>query len=107
MANVKPVNMKSDTFSQMKTDLDITLNRLLKNMDEYASDKADLTVKITVTLDDGPEGTVPKFDHKITSTLQIKDEAKGTVGGAGYVLEEDGHGGHVLRPTSEQTQMDV
>ena len=109
MANVKPITMESDTFSQMKLDMTTTLNRLLRNMQEYGSDKAALTLKLTVTLEDqeldnGEQGTVPKFEHKVSSTVQIKDETEGELGGQ-YVLEDDGNGGHVLKPLSQQMEM--
>lgn len=109
MANVKPITMESDTFSQMKLDMTTTLNRLLRNMQEYGSDKATLTLKLTVTLEDqeldnGEQGTVPKFEHKVSSTVQIKDETEGELGGQ-YVLEDDGNGGHVLKPLSQQMEM--
>jgi len=109
MATVKPITMESDTFAAMKLDITTTLNRLLKNMQEYGSDKAALTLKLTVTLEDheldnGEQGTVPKFEHKVTSTVQIKDEAEGELAGQ-YVLEDDGNGGHVLKPLSQQMEM--
>lgn len=109
MATEKPITMESDTFAAMKQDITVSLNRLLKNMQEYGSDKAALTVKLTVTLEDqeldnGEQGTVPKFEHKVSSTVQIKDETEGELDG-NYILEDDGHGGHVLKPLSQQMEM--
>ena len=94
MATEKPITMESDTFAAMKQDMTVSLNRLLKNMQEYGSDKAALTVKLTVTLEDqeldnGEQGTVPKFEHKVSSTVQIKDETEGELDG-NYILEDGG-----------------
>ena len=68
MAKIKPITMASDTFDKMKEDMTNSMNKLLRNMQEYGSDKASMTVKITITLsdqeqDNGEQGTVPKFEH--------------------------------------------
>ena len=109
MAIEKPITMESDTFFAMKQDMTHALNRLLNNMREYGSDKAALTLKLTITLEDqeldnGASGTVPKFEHKVSSTVQIKDETEGELAGT-YILEDDGNGGHVLKPLSQQMDM--
>ncbi len=109
MASEKPITMESDTFEKLKHDMTTALNKLLNKMRVYRSEKAALTVKLTVSLNDteldsGNEGTVPTFEHKVTSTVQIKDETTGKLDGE-YVLEEDGHGGNVLKPLSSQVDM--
>lgn len=109
MAKIKPITMASDTFDKLKEDMTNSMNKLLRNMQEYGSDKASMTVKITITLsdqeqDNGEQGTVPKFEHKVSSTVQIKDETEGELGGDCY-LEDDGNGGHILRPIVDQVDM--
>lgn len=109
MAKIKPINMDSDTFAIMKRDMTTSLNRLLRHMQRYNAEKATMTVKITVSisdqeLDNGEQGTVPTFEHKVSSTVQIKDESSGKLSG-NYVLEEDGKGGYVIRPLTDQLDM--
>ncbi len=109
MAQIKPITMASDTFDQLKNDMTNSLNRLLRNMQDYGADKASMTVKLTVSLtdqelDNGEQGTIPTFEHKVSSSVQIKDETDGKLGGE-YTLEDDGKGGHVLRPISAQIDM--
>lgn len=109
MATIKPINMESDTFAIMKQDMTTAINRLLRHMQKYHAEKASMTVKLTVTLEDdeldnGEQGVVPTFEHKVSSTVQIKDESDGKLAG-NYVLEEDGKGGYVIRPITEQMDM--
>ncbi len=108
MANIKPITMSSDTFDQLKTDMTNSLNKMLRNMQEYGSDKASMTVKLTVTLEDqemdnGEQGTVPKFEHKVGFTVQVKDETEGELGGE-WILANDDNGGFTLKPFG---QMDM
>lgn len=109
MAAIKPINLESDTFSQMKQDVTRYLNHLLRLMQRYGEDKASLTLKLTVTLqeqelDDGNKGTVPTFEHKVTTAVQRKDETKGKLPGE-YILDPDGNGGYNLKPLSGQMDM--
>lgn len=109
MAAIKPINLESDTFSQMKQDMTKYLNLLLRLMQRYGEDKATLTLKLTVTLeeqelDNGDKGTVPTFEHKVTTAVQRKDETKGKLPGE-YVLDPDGNGGFNLKPLSSQMDM--
>ena len=109
MAKMKPINMESDTFDQLKTDMTNSLNKLLCNMQDYDAEKASMTVKVTITLadqelDNGAHGSVPTFEHKVSIALQFKDTVDGKLDGE-YTLEGDGHGGHILRPISGQIDM--
>lgn len=109
MAKIKPINLESDTFAMMKRDMTASMNRLLRHMQKYSAEDGTMTVKIKVSivnqeLDDGCQGNVPTFEHKVTTAVQIKDESSGKLSG-NYVLEEDGKGGYVIRPLSEQMDM--
>ncbi len=109
MAKIKPINLESDTFEQMKKDMTASINRLLRLMQRYDNDKASLTLKLTVTfeeeeLDDGNTGIVPTFEHKITTTVQRKDDIDGKLPGE-YVLADSKNGGFELRPISGQIDM--
>lgn len=105
MSAMKPVTMASDTFDQLKTDMTRSLNKLLRNMQEYGSDKASMTVKMTVTLEDqeldnGEHGTVPKFEHKVSFVVQIKNETEGELSGE-WILTNDDSSGFVLKPMGQ------
>ncbi len=109
MAKIKPITMDSDTFAQMKQDMTDTMNKLLRNMQEYGADEAAMSLKWTISLeeqelDNGEKGTVPICQHKVTSNVQIKNERDGKLGGD-YTLENDGKGGHILRPIVDQVDM--
>ena len=109
MEKIKPVNLESDTFAQMKQDLTMSINLLLRLMQRYGEDKAGLTLKLSVSLteqelDNGDKGVVPTFEHKVTTAVQRKDETKGKLPGE-YVLDPDGKGGYNLKPLSSQIDM--
>ena len=109
MAKIKPVNLESDTFAQMKQDMTTSINRLLRLMQRYDAGKASLTLKLTISLDEqeldgGEKGIVPTFEHKVTTTVQRKDETDGKLPGE-YVLDPDGNGGFNLKPLSGQMDM--
>lgn len=109
MSKIKPINLESDTFAQMKQDMTQYLNLLLRLMQRYGEEKATLTLKMTVTLeeqelDDGCKGLIPTFEHRVTTSVQRKDETKGKLPGE-YVLDADGKGGFNLRPMSDQLDM--
>lgn len=109
MSKIKPVNLESDTFAQMKQDMTAQINRLLRQMQKYNAEKAAVTVKLTVSLeeeelDDGVKGVIPLFEHKVTSTVQIKNQAEGKLGSE-YVLTERPDGTYELRPISGQLDM--
>lgn len=109
MSKIKPINLESDTFALMKQDMTNELNRLLRNMQRYKAEEGMLTVKVKVSivdqeLDNGEQGDVPTFEHKVSTSVQIKQESSGKLSG-NYVLEEDGKGGFVIRPLSEQLDM--
>lgn len=109
MAKIKPINLESDTFAVMKMDMTTSFNRLLRHMQKYNAKEATLTVKVKVSLEDqeldnGEQGLVPSFEHKVSTSVQIKDENSGKLSG-NYVLEEDGKGGYVIRPITDQMDM--
>lgn len=87
---VKHLNFESDTFSDMKRDMNFVLQRLLGNMQEKGATEGSMTLKVDISLtneyipnyDPEVEGesrkiSKPKFKHKVTSAVQIKDEKSG------------------------------
>ena len=86
----KELNFDSDTFCDMKKDMNYILQRLLGNMIEKSSKEGSLTVKIDVILGkeqipdygldtDGKyrEISKPLFKHTIQSTVKINDKVNG------------------------------
>lgn len=85
----KELNFESDTFSNVKRDMNFVLQRLLGNMQEKGATEGSMTLKIDVSFDtayipnydpniEGESRRIekPKFVHKVTSAVQIKDEKK-------------------------------
>ena len=110
MSKIKPINLDSDTFSQLKTDMTQALNRLLRTMQSgVGADSASLTVKLNVelkdeTTDDGSAVTVPVFEHTVTSNVQVKNKVDGKLNGY-YSLVDDGRGNYSLKPLNDQIDM--
>ncbi len=100
----KPINMDSNTFYSLKADMTEELNKLIRVMQGINADDATMTVKISLHLESGDYGDVPTVKHKVTTSVTRKSEKAGEMDGE-YVIEDDGEGGHYLKPLS--TQMDM
>ncbi len=86
----KKLDFNSDTFSDVKKDMNFVLQRLILNMQEKESDEGSMTLKIDITI---IKGYIPNYDpdvygetrqisklqfkHKVTSTVKINDERSG------------------------------
>ena len=81
------LNVDSDMFKILKTDMNMILRKTLHNMETKGSHTAELTVKLKISLDKEKrqghhrEVIIPKFEHKVSSVLQIKSELTGSMGG--------------------------
>ena len=107
---MKYIDMREDTFDELKADMTVSLNRLIRTMREFDSEKAAMTVKVEVTMhkaigEDGKTIIMPKFTHKVSSTVQAKDEKEGCVAGVYELVATDG--GYVLKPIGEQMSMEL
>lgn len=91
ISNEKELYLEDETFDDARSDFNVVLQRLFKNMLEAGSDEGSITLKLDVTLkseiitntDPDIEGEtreihLPSFSHKVTSTVQVKDEMKGS-----------------------------
>ena len=91
LSNEKELYLEDETFDDARSDFNVVLQRLFKNMLEAGSDEGSITLKLDVTLksetitntDPDIEGEtreihLPSFSHKVTSTVQVKDEMKGS-----------------------------
>ncbi len=100
----KPINMDSNTFYTLKADMTDELNKLIRVMQGINAEDATMTVKITLHLEPGDFGDVPTVKHKVTTSVTRKSEKAGEMDGE-YVIEDDGEGGHYLKPLSSQMDM--
>lgn len=88
----KKLDFDSDTFENMKHDMNFVLQRLLGNMIEKQSNEGSMTIKIDVTMvkefipnydpnikGESREISKPQFKHKVTSAVKITDEKGGNL----------------------------
>lgn len=87
----KTIGINDECFDNMRSDADVILQKLIKDMIEKKSQNGTMTIKIDVTLYDefindydeygnpygGHDATKPLFEHKISSVMQIKNDTKG------------------------------
>ena len=87
----KRLDFDSDTFEEMKRDMNFVLQRLIGNMQEKGTNEGSMTLKIDVTIvkefipnyDPDIKGKTreiskPQFKHKVTSAVKINDEKSGS-----------------------------
>ena len=87
----KRLDFDSDTFEEMKRDMNFVLQRLIGNMQEKGTNEGSMTLKIDVTMvkefipnydpdikRESREVSKPQFKHKVTSTVKINDEKSGS-----------------------------
>ena len=117
---VKELNFDSDTFENIKRDMNFVLQRLLGNMQEKGSTDGTMTVKIDVSLvrewvpNYNPEieaetrmVSKPKFKHKVTSQVQIKDEKSGNLDTEMELFLNEETGEYEMRPVADATQRSI
>lgn len=88
----KKLDFDSNTFENMKHDMNFVLQRLLGNMIEKQSNEGSMTIKIDVTMvkefipnydpnikGESREISKPQFKHKVTSAVKITDEKGGNL----------------------------
>lgn len=117
---VKHLNFESDTFSDMKRDMNFVLQRLLGNMQEKGATEGSMTLKVDISLtneyipnyDPEVEGesrkiSKPKFKHKVTSAVQIKDEKSGNLGTEMELTFDEESGEYVMQPVANTEQRTI
>ena len=116
---VKRLDFDSDTFEQMKVDMNFVLQRLLGNMLEKGTNEGSMTIKIDVTMikefipnydpeieGESREVSKPQFKHKVTSAVKINDEKSGKYDTEmELVLNENGV--YELRPIANTQQRSI
>jgi hypothetical protein len=116
----KRLDFDSDTFEDMKTDMNFVLQRLIGTMLEKGSTEGCMTVKIDVTLTkefipnydpdaDGEtrEVSKPQFKHKVTSAVKISEEKAGNLNNEMEVMMDEETGNYVLCPIANTTQRSI
>lgn len=117
---VKHLNFESDTFSDMKRDMNFVLQRLLGNMQEKGATEGSMTLKVDISLtneyipnyDPEVEGesrkiSKPKFKHKVTSAVQIKDEKSGNLDTEMELTFNEESGEYVMQPVANTEQRTI
>lgn len=117
---VKHLNFESDTFSDMKRDMNFVLQRLLGNMQEKGATEGSMTLKVDISLtneyipnyDPEVEGesrkiSKPKFKHKVTSAVQIKDEKSGNLDTEMELTSDEESGEYVMQPVANTEQRTI
>lgn len=99
----KRLDFDSDTFEEMKRDMNFVLQRLIGNMQEKGTDEGSMTLRIDVTMvkefipnydpdikGETREISKPQFKHKVTSAVKINDEKSGSFNNEmELVMDED------------------
>lgn len=117
---VKHLNFESDTFSDMKRDMNFVLQRLLGNMQEKGATEGSMTLKVDISLtneyipnyDPEVKGesrkiSKPKFKHKVTSAVQIKDEKSGNLDTEMELTFDEESGEYVMQPVANTEQRTI
>lgn len=116
----KRLDFDSDTFGDMKTDMNFVLQRLLGNMVEKQSTEGSMTIKIDVTMvkefipnydpnikGESREISKPQFKHKVTSAVKISDEKSGNLNNEMEMVMDEETGCYVLQPVANTQQRTI
>ena len=116
----KKLDFDSDTFENMKHDMNFVLQRLLGNMIEKQSNEGSMTIKIDVTMvkefipnydpnikGESRETSKPQFKHKVTSAVKITDEKGGNLNNEMEMVMDEETGCYVLQPIANTQQRTI
>lgn len=116
----KLLDFDSDTFEDMKHDMNFVLQRLIGNMQEKGTNEGSMALKIDVTMvnefipnyDPDIEGETrkiskPQFKHKVTSAVKINDEKSGTFNNEMELVMDDETGVFKLVPIANTVQRSI
>ena len=116
----KRLDFDSDTFEDMKHDMNFVLQRLLGNMIEKQSNEGSMTIKIDVTMvkefipnydpnikGESREISKPQFKHKVTSAVKITDEKGGNLNNEMEMVIDEETGCYVLQPIANTQQRTI
>lgn len=116
----KRLDFDSDTFEEMKRDMNFVLQRLIGNMQEKGSDEGSMTLKIDVTMvkefipnydpdikGETREVSKPQFKHKVTSVVKINDEKSGSLNNEMELVMDEDTGVFKLVPICNTSQRSI
>lgn len=116
----KKLDFDSNTFEDMKHDMNFVLQRLLGNMIEKQSNEGSMTIKIDVTMvkefipnydpnikGESREISKPQFKHKVTSAVKITDEKGGNLNNEMEMVMDEETGCYVLQPIANTQQRTI
>lgn len=116
----KRLDFDSDTFDQMKKDMNFVLQRLIGNMQEKGTNEGSMALKIDVTMvkefvpnyDPDIEGETreiskPQFKHKVTSAVKINDEKSGAFNNEMELVLDEDTGVFKLVPIANTSQRSI
>lgn len=116
----KKLDFDSDTFEDMKQDMNFVLQRLLGNMQEKGTNEGSMTIKIDVTLvkefilnydpdvkGESREVSKPQFKHKVTSAVKINDEKSGSFNNEMEMVMDEETGVFKLTPIANTQQRTI
>lgn len=116
----KRLDFDSDTFEEMKRDMNFVLQRLIGNMQEKGTNEGSMTLKIDVTLEkefipnydpdikgERREISKPQFKHKVTSAVKINDEKSGTLNNEMELVMDEDTGVFKLVPIANTAQRSI
>jgi hypothetical protein len=116
----KKLDFDSDTFEDMKTDMNFVLQRLIGTMMEKGSTEGSMSIKVDVLMvkeyipnydpsiaGESREVSKPQFKHKVTSAVKISDEKSGNLNNEMEVTMDEDTGEYVLCPIANTTQRSI
>lgn len=116
----KRLDFDSNTFEEMKKDMNFVLQRLIGNMQEKDSDEGSMTLKIDVTMvkefipnydpdikGESREVSKPQFKHKVTSVVKINDEKSGSLNNEMELVMDEDTGVFKLVPIANTAQRSI
>ncbi len=116
----KKLDFDSDTFEEMKKDMNFVLQRLIGNMQHKGTDEGSMTLKIDVTMvkefipnynpdirGETREISKPQFKHKVTSSVKINDEKTGSFNNEMELVMDEDTGIFKLVPIANTSQRSI
>ena len=116
----KRLDFDSDTFEEMKRDMNFVLQRLIGNMQEKGTNEGSMTLKIDVTMvkefipnynpdikGESREISKPQFKHKVTSAVKINDEKSGSFNNEMELVMDEDTGIFKLIPIANTQQRSI
>lgn len=116
----KILDFDSDTFEEMKRDMNFVLQRLIGNMQEKGTNEGSMTLKLDVTMvkefipnynpdvkGETREVSKPQFKHKVTSAVKINDEKSGAFNNEMELVMDEETGVFKLVPIANTAQRSI